>query len=97
MSLNNINRYIFLKVRQCVYFYTGAENLKLSGHFSTKRFNILEFYVVSTQSTYVLCVDFIVTEDSDFFPMHYLVIGVYQQQFLLRGTERIFKSNSAHS
>ena len=44
-------------MRQCVFCNKGADNLKLSGHFNTKRFNILGFYVVSTQSTYVLCVD----------------------------------------
>jgi len=80
MSLNNINRYIFfLKARQCVYCYKGAGNLKLSGHFNTKRFNILGFYFVSTQSTYGLCVDFVVRKDSDYFPMQYLVIGCYQK------------------
>jgi hypothetical protein len=85
-----------LKVRQCVYCYMEDENLKLSGHYNTKRFNIIGFYVVSTHSTYVLCVDFIVRKDSDYFPMHYLVTGFYKQQCLLCGTKRIFKSNSVH-
>jgi len=84
-------------VRQCVYCYKEAENLKLSGHFSTKKINILGFYVVSTQSIYLFCVDFIVRKDNDYFPMQYLFIGFYKQQCLLRGTKRTFKSNSVNS
>jgi hypothetical protein len=60
MSLNSINRQIFLKVMQGIYCYKGPENLKPSGHFSTKRVNILGFYFVSTQSTCVFCVEFVV-------------------------------------
>ena len=58
--------------------------LSPSGHYMYRQFNIQQFYVLSTQYIYVLCVDL---RNSDYFPIQRSLTGLYNRDgvFLLRG------------
>ena len=62
------------------------------GHCMYHRFNIQQFYVLSTQCIYVFCVD--LRTNSDYFPIHHLLTGFYNRDgvCLLCGTDWTFKS-----